>query len=209
MTNRLLVLALFSTAATACILPQQGPKSGVVATGDKVAVVDDIKTWTTHEKEKVAETEYTDSDGKVVGKGAVYADKETVHHQKIWYGVQGNEQLADEDFFKITGDQASLDRTLAMRADGKKWQKRGLYTMIGGGVGAIAGFLIPNAILKTGLTTLGGLTVAGGYYMSYYGASEMNPETHAVDRSVADRAANNYNASLGGRTVGLSFGKKF
>ena len=48
----------------------QGPKSGAVASGAPLAVVDDVKVWTTQEKEKVGETEYTDEAGHVIGKSA-------------------------------------------------------------------------------------------------------------------------------------------
>jgi hypothetical protein len=44
--------------------------------------------------------------------------------------------------------------------------------------------------------------------MSWWGAHQMNPETHAVDRSIADRAADRYNASLGG-SAGVSFDRQF
>lgn len=204
-----LALALLTCSTTACLMPKDGPHSGAVATGAPLAVVDDVKVWTTTSKEKVAETEYTDENGHVVGKGAVYQDKETVHTQKIWYPVQGTEQLSDEDFFKIAGDQASLDRTLAMREDGKKWQKRGIGTMIGGGVGMIASWFIPNAPVRLGLSVLGGLALSGGYYMTWMGAHELNPETHAVDRSIADRAAAQYNQSVGSGRVGVSIAKHF
>src|ERR1700744_5783619 len=137
-TLSILSLTLLASTTAACIVPPEGPKPGAVASGAQLAVVDDIKTWTTPSKEKVAEVEHTDEDGHVIGKSAVYQDKEEVHHQKIWYGVQGTEQLSDEDFFKIAQDQKSLDDTLAMREHGKKMQHRGIGTMIGGGVGLVA-----------------------------------------------------------------------
>ena len=40
--------------------------------------------------------------------------------------MQGTQQLADEDFFKIAGDKSALDETLAMRENGKKWNHRGI-----------------------------------------------------------------------------------
>jgi hypothetical protein len=42
--------------------------------------------------------------------------------------------------------------------------------------------------------------------MTYWGAHQLNPETHAVDRSVADRAAIQYNQKVGG---GVSLNKDF
>lgn len=201
-------LALLATTAGACIMAPQGPKSGAVASGAPLAVVDDVKVWTTQEKEKVGETEYKDENGQVFGKSTTYQDKQVTHSMKVWYPVQGNEQLSDEDFFHIAGDQKAYDETLAMRTHGKKWQRRGVVAMVGGGIGMVASFFISNAPVKVGLSVVGGLVLGGGYYMSYLGAHEMNPETHAVDRSLADRAANQYNAHLG-QVGGLSMGKQF
>jgi hypothetical protein len=205
--NRMIVLALLIPAG--CLLPAaSAPKSGVVATGEPLNVVDDVKVWTTTRKEKVAETEYKDADGHTIGTGAVYADKTQVHAMKIWYPVQGAQQLADEDFFKIAGDQQALGDTLALRENGRKWNHRGIGMMIGGAVAAIAGFAIDNTTAKSILMYGGGLTVAGGYYAAYYGAGQMNPESHAVDRSVAERDAGQYNTHLG-HTVGMAVSKSF
>ncbi len=200
-----LTLAAISTG---CLVPKDGPRTGAVATGAQLAVVDDLKVWTTTSKEKVAETEYRDESGRAIGTASTYEDRTTVHTAKIWYPVQGTEQLSDEDFFRIAGDQRALDETIALRENGRTWNRRGIGFMAGGVVGMIAGFFVSNAGLRTGLVTLGGLSVSGGYYMSWWGARQMNPETHAVDRSVADRAANLYNASLGA-TGGVSLNKTF
>lgn len=208
---RSVTLSLFATlAVTGCfILPDaQAPKTGAVATGDPLGVVDDLKVWTTTSKEKVAETTYTDENGKEIGKGTTYADKTEVHTAKVWYLVQGPERIDDEDFFKIAGDNDSLQRTQEMRAEAKKWNTRGKYTMIGGAVGVIAGFFVPQPLVRTLLLTGGGLAVSGGWYMSYWGAKQFEPEVHAVDRSVADRAAKNYDQNLG-HSAGVSMSKSF
>ncbi len=194
-------------SSTGCLIAAQAPKSGVVASGEQLAVVDDIKTWTTTHKEKVGETEYTDSDGNVIAKGTTYADKTETHQMKIWYPVQGPQQLADEDFFGITGDKAAQDQTLAMRADGEKWSHRGIGIMAGGAVVAIVGYLIGNSTASPIMEIGGSVAVAGGYGAAAYGAREMNPETHAVDRSIAERDANKYNQQLG-HTVGINVLKK-
>jgi len=204
-----LVIMAFSAAIFGgCLLPAKGPKSGVVASGHPLAVVDDVKVWTTTQKEQVGETEYKDAQGNVIGTGTSYEDKTTVHSAKIWYPVQGTEQLADEDFFKIAGDQKALEETLELRASGKKWNRRGMYTMAGGVVGMIVGYFVPQQTVRTVLVVGSGLTVGGGYYMSMWGARQMNPETHAVDRSVADRAATQYNQGLG-QAVGVNVSRKF
>jgi hypothetical protein len=208
-TPPLLVLA--SVLATGCLMPKDGPAAGtVVATGQPLAVVDDVKVWTTTSKEKTAEVQYTDENGRNIGKADVYEDKTHVHTKKIWYPVQGNQQLADEDFFRIAGDEAAANETLSMRENGRKWHRRGLFTMGGGLVAMIGSYFIPYdyPYLRTGVA-LGGLVGLGaGYYMSYWGAHQMNPETHAVDRSIAERAAHNYNQKIG-TSVGVSLNKTF
>lgn len=192
-----------------CLMPRSGPRAGAaVPTGQPLAVVDDLKVWTTTSKEKVAEAEYHDENGNKIGSASVYEDRTQVHTMKIWYPVQGNEQLADEDFFRIAGEQKAADETLAMRANGKKWHRRGIGTLGGSVVAMIASYFIPNVGVRTGLM-LGGLVgMSAGYYMTYWGAHQMNPETHAVERSIAERAAIQYNQNLG-RVGGISLNKSF
>jgi hypothetical protein len=200
------IALVLCVALTGCIFPDaKSPATGAVATGEQLNVVDDVKVWTTTSKEKVGETTYKDSTGAVVGTSDTYAEKTHVHAMKVWYPVQGTEQLADEDFFRIANDQKALDATLDMRADGKKWNRRGKITMIAGGVAFIAGIFVPNTIGRTVLMGGGGLAVSGGWYMSYWGAKQMDPENHAVDRSIAERAARSYNQQL----VGVSASKSF
>lgn len=190
------------------VLPDaRSPATGAVATGAPLAVVDDVKVWTTTYQEKVGETVYRDARGNTVGTADTYAERTRVHSMKVWYPVQGGEQLADEDFFRIAGDQAALDETLRLRERGKTWNTRGKITMGVGVVGFVAGLFVPNPVGRTVLMTGGSLAVSGGWYMAYWGAKQMSPETHAVDRSIAERAAHSYNQNLG--TVGVSVGKPF
>ncbi|HSD91004.1 MAG TPA: hypothetical protein VLB44_25955 [Kofleriaceae bacterium] len=204
----LVLIASIASLATGCLMPKNGPKAGVVPTGQPLAVVDDVKVWTTTYKEKVAEAEYRDADGNKVGTASVYEDRTQVHTMPIWYPVQGSQQLADEDFFRIAGDTEHEQETLAMRENGRKWHKRGIITLGVSVVAMIGSYFVPNPALRTGLvlgTTAG---VLGGYYMTYWGAHQMNPETHAVDRSFAERAAMQYNQQLG-HVGGLSLNKNF
>jgi hypothetical protein len=189
-------------------MPKNGPRAGAVATGEPLAVVDDVKVWTTTYKEKVAEAEYRDENGKKIGTAAVYEDRTQVHTQPIWYPVQGRTQLADEDFFRIAGDQQALEQTLEMRANGRKWRKRGMITLGAGVVGLIASYFVPNPTGRIALSLGSTVAFCGGYYMTYWGAHQLNPETHAVDRSVADRAAQQYNQQLG-HVGGVSLNKNF
>jgi hypothetical protein len=190
------------------VLPDaKAPTSGAVATGEPLAVVDDVKVWTTTSKEKVGETVYKDSTGSTVATADVYQDKTQVHSMKVWYPVQGTQQLPDEDFFRIAGDQNALTETGKMRDSARTWNSRGKITMLVGAVGFVAGYFVPSALGRTLLMTGGGLAVSGGWYMAYWGAKQMEPENHAVDRSIAERAARQYNQGLG--TVGVSMSKPF
>lgn len=200
-----MLLALATLPACMIFPDAERPKMSAVATGEPVAVVDDVKVWTTTSKEKVGETVYKDSSGQTFATADRYEDKTQVHSMKIWYPVQGNAQLSDEEFFKITGDQEALNETLSLRASGKKWNTRGKITLGVGAVGFVASFFVPNPIGKTALMAGGGLAMTGGWYMMYWGAKQMDPEAHAVDRSIAERAAKNYNGQL----VGVSATKSF
>lgn len=204
-----LVLSLSVAALGGCfILPDaKAPATGAVATGAPLSVVDDVKVWTTTHQEKVGETVYKDSRGNTVGTADTYAERTQVHSMKVWYPVQGAEQLSDEDFFRIAGDQRALDETLRMRERARTWNKRGKITMAAGVVGFVAGLFVPHPIGRSVLITGGGLAVSGGWYMAYWGAKQMQPENHAVDRSIAERAAHGYNQNLD--TVGVSVGKPF
>ncbi len=208
MSRIALVLATLSLSLTGCLMPKNGPHGGAVPTGEPLAVVDDVKVWTTTYKEKVAEAEYKDESGHTVGTASVYEDRTQVHTQPIWYPVQGSAQLADEDFFRIAGEKSALDETLAMRASGRTWRKRGMITLAGGVVGLIASYFVPNPTGRLALTLGSTVAFAGGYYMTYWGAHQLNPETHAVDRSIADRAAIQYNQQLG-HVGGVSLNKQF
>jgi len=205
--SRFALVLVATFAASGCLMPKSGPRAGAaVPTGEQLAVVDDVKVWTTTYKEKVAEAEYRDAAGNKVGTAAVYEDRTQVHTTPIWYPVQGRSQLADEDFFRIAGDQPSLDETLAMRENGRKWRTRGMITLGVSIAGLLGSYFVPNPTARVALSLGATVGFCGGYYMTYWGAHQLNPETHAVDRSVADRAAVQYNQKVGG---GVSLNKNF
>ncbi len=201
-----------------CLLPDaQRPKTGAVATGEPLAVVDDVKTWTTTSKEKVGESVVKDANGNTIGTVDNYQEKTHVHTMKVWYGFQGAQQLPDEDFFRISGDAQAVDATEKARQVALKRNHDGKLVMLGGGIGLVAGLALAvagNSAGSSALTTVGELVdvagllaLSGGWYLAHAGASMMTPEYHAVDRSQAERDALQYNQRAG--TVGLSVGKKF
>jgi hypothetical protein len=206
-----LALSMVFTAAAlgGCLMPEaKSPATGAVATGEPLHVVDDVKVWTTTQKEKVGETVYKDGSGRTIGTADNYEERTQVHSMKVWYPVQGGAQLADEDFFRIAGDGGALDATEKMRANARRWNRRGKYMILGGAVATIGGFFVPNTIGRSLVITGGTLTMSGGWGLAYWGSRQMEPEVHAVDRSIAERAARSYNDRLGdgqGVAVGKSF----
>ena len=208
MSRFALALAVAAVSLTGCLMPKSGPRSGAVPTGEPLAVVDDVKVWTTTYNEKVGEAEYRDGSGNKIGSASIYEERTQVHTAPIWYPVQGRGQLSDEDFFRIAGDEQSLSETLELRETGRKWRKRGMITLGVGVVGLLGSYFVPNPYARLGLSLGSTAAFLGGYYMTYWGAHQLNPETHAVDRSVADRAAIQYNARLSGGG-GVSLGKRF
>jgi hypothetical protein len=193
---------------SACSLGVRGPQGGAVKTGERVAVVDDVRVWTTQYQEHTGTTEHRDGDGNVVGTSDTYRDRTAVHRKKIWYPVQGKEQLRDEDFFKITGDEISMKKAQEHRESGRLYSGLGMAGMLVGIAGMIAGrvAMADNQSLGIGLYCGGGIVGLAGAYSFYVGREMQSPESHAVDRSVADTAARDYNRQLGA-SVGI--GRKF
>ena len=211
-----LSLALASTALAGCLLPDaKNPATGAVATGEPLAVVDDVKTWTTTSKEKVGESVVKDSNGNTIGTVDNYQERTHVHSMRVWYGFQGQQQVPDEDFFRIAGDKDAVDATEKARQAAISRNHTGKLVMLGGGVGVVAGIVLyaagsGNQTLQTvgGLVDLAGLlALTGGWYLAHSGAVMMTPEYHAVDRSQAERDANMYNQRA--HAVGLGIGKRF
>jgi hypothetical protein len=217
MRNGPMYVVILSSLLGGCfIVPDASrPRTGAVATGEPLAVVDDVKTWTTTSKEKVGESVVKDENGNTLGTVESYQDKTTVHSMKVWYPFQGNEQLSDEDFFRIAADQRAIDDTEKARQNAIKWNTRGKYTLGAGVVGFVGGLVLGYAAPSVGVVAPlvelgGGLAMSAGWTMAYYGARQMQPEVHAVDRSMAERDAMQYNQNLGGgRTVGMGVSHSF
>jgi hypothetical protein len=204
------VAALLTCFTIGCVPGAGGPKPGAIPTGDRVAVVDDVVRWTTAYDEKVAHTDYTNADGETVGGKDTYVTKHEEHAKAVWYPVQGRQQLADEDFFKITGDAESQKLTTDLRARGRRY----LVLGTGGMVVGIASMLVGEYAFRSNRTAMigfmlgGSITGLAGLYGFYRGREMVSPTEHAVDRSIADQDAASYNAKLGrGASLNLLRGK--
>jgi len=197
MTNSISAAALAVTLV-GCLPGPGGPRPGAVSTGDRLAVVDDVKTWTTQYQEKTGETDVKDADGNVVYTKEHYQTRNEQHAKKIWYPVQGREQINDEDLFKLSKDDAALKATQDMHSTGRTYATVGVAGMLIGIGGMIAGkFIGEGGSLSIGLYSGGAIVGLVGAYGYYRGYEMQSPDEHAVDRSVAETAAQRYNAQLG------------
>ena len=202
-------IAFSALCVAGCLPGPRGPQSGAVATGERVAVVDDLKRWTTTYDEKVGETDHRNADGDVVGTSEHYRTRKQQHSKLIWYPVQGRSQITDEDFFRITGNTTALERSEAMRAKGRRYAALGTGGMLLGIASMIAArFVTDNTGVMIGLYSGGSIVGLAGAYGFKVGWELQDPENHAVDRSQAELDARRYNAGLP-RGPSLNVGGRF
>jgi len=202
-------IAISALCIAGCLPGPRGPSSGAVATGERVAVVDDVKRWTTTYDEKVGSTDYKNADGEVVGSSERYATRKQQHSKLIWYPVQGRSQITDEDFFRITGNSTALERSEAYRAKGRRYAAVGTGAMILGIASMIAArFVTDNQGLMIGLYSGGAIVGLAGGYGFMRGWEMQHPDNHAIDRSQAELDARRYNAGLP-RGPSLGVGGRF
>lgn len=182
---------------TGCLPGPGGPKPGAIPTGQRLAIVDDVRTWTTQYQEKTGETEYKNSSGETVGTAEHYRERTQLHAKRIWYPVQGRHQINDEDFFRFVGNKEALAATEAMHAKGRLYAALGLGGMAVGIVATIAArFVSSNTGVQVGFYTGGAIFGTAGVYGFYRGREMQSPDSHAVDRSVGELDADRYNRSL-------------
>ncbi len=199
------LLALLPIFATGCMLwpGANTPALGAKATGEPLLVVDDVKVETKVTRDKVGELRFQDQAGQTVARGDIYANQRHTTAQLVWLPAQGTEVIADEDFFRIAGDQAAVDRSRARRERFQRWNRRGKIFAIAGVAAVVGAIFLPNPA-KTLVVVGGGAAVATGWYVSLWSHQQVKPEHHAVEREEAVMAAQRYN-----KTLGLSASRSF
>src|SRR5690348_5188730 len=85
------LILLASLSLPACLPEVKSPATNAPATGEPLAIVDDVRTWTTTYKEKVGDTVYKDESGRTIGTAETYQDRTAVHSVQVWYPVQGRQ----------------------------------------------------------------------------------------------------------------------
>jgi hypothetical protein len=189
-------VAISAVFMMGCLPGPPGPRNGAVPTGERVAVVDDVKQWTTTYREKVGDSEVKNANGEVIYTKEDYQDRTQLHSKKVWYPVQGRNQITDEDFFRLTGDGESLRLSAELRHRGRVYTALGTGAMVLGIAATIAARFVDDQKLQIGLYSGGGIAGLAGGYAFLRGWEMQSPDEHAIDRSIADIDAQRYNAKL-------------
>jgi hypothetical protein len=193
----LLAGALWGLAGCATL-----PVTGTQATGEPVAVDSRLHTFQYTTQEKVGEVQYRDANGNSAGTSTVYADRVHTGQALVWKTYQGQSPLDDEDFFRITGDQATAQEIRESRETGILLNKIG-WIGVAVGAAAIVGYLALTRSNDPGVQsagygagTLGSVAAAGGGGLIWWGILKAKAEhpVNDVDRASADAAA--YNRKL-------------
>jgi hypothetical protein len=196
MTRVVVAVALAVVASAGCVIPSaKPPVTGVRATGEPLGVFKDSRVELTPTVVVVDPLLANAHEVRLVASST-----------PVWYPLQGDTRLVDEDFFAIAGDTEALAATKRMRDRGALWNRRGKYAMVGGAIVAVGGFFVPNRYVRSTAIVGGLVGISGGFVLAFWGDRQMSPELHAVDRSVAERAARRYNEQRG---LGIAVARSF
>jgi hypothetical protein len=127
-------------------------------------------------REQVGTVQYTNSAGQNAGSAAVYADRTVNTSRLLWRPYQGDQPIADEDFFRFVGDEPAAAASRAYRRRGKILVRLGIGATIAGAGAVIAG-------VATDIPTLwiaGAVGAGVGPSMAYFGYAYLHPEAHAM-----------------------------
>jgi len=168
------------------------PATGVAASGEMLKVQYSSGTGTYVSNDVVSTTVHKDSDGNEVGSSDTYQEREHQFQWQDWKYFQGREELDEQDFYRIAGDQEAADKIEKHRASASKKMRIGVPIAVAGLVASIALTVIGTSTDKPSLTTIGYLggstaTSVGGLVW-YWGAADMK-KAHLLPQSRADKNA--------------------
>jgi hypothetical protein len=186
------------------------------ATGEKLSVYDKAVARTGVERSRAGEDEIRDATGRVVATNTRYTDKEVHWTEHDWYGMQGGVRIDDESFFRIAGDDKTVEAYKTYHQDGSsRATGAGIVAGIGLGlVGAgIAGYVLdpPKEDPVTfhtkggGFRTLGAVSMGLGGFTTVFALVALfsgRSKAAATDERLVDdpqharAAAQRYNARL-------------
>lgn len=185
------------------------PASGVASSGDTLRVQYSSGTGTYVSNDVVSTTVHKDSDGNEVGSSDTYEAREHQYQWSDWKYFQGREELDEQDFYRIAGDQEATDTIEQHRARAAKKMRIGVPIAVAGFVATIALSVIGKATDKPALSTIGYLggstaTSVGGLVW-YWGANDMK-KRHLLPSSRADKNADVIEDCKEGRCVRMRGG---
>ncbi|MDB4960197.1 MAG: hypothetical protein JWP01_196 [Myxococcales bacterium] len=167
------------------------PRTGVAATGQRLAIVESTETW--RQRDNVGEVRVEDEHGQRLATGDVYATR--AHFKTTWTAVQGNVKISDEDFFRIAGEPSALEKTQRWRDSNLRSNRLGRKLLLGGFVGGLAGLLLPGIEAKV-VVAVAGLSVATcGLHLMMW--SHERQQQHVIPVWDAQDIADRYNRKRG------------
>jgi len=184
------ICSVATTIALGACVPN--PATDVAASGETLRVQYSTGTGTYVSNDVVSTTVHKDADGNEVGSSDTYQPTEHAYQWSDWKYFQGREELDEQDFYRIAGDQEAADKVAGIRAGAAKKMKYGAVIATAGIVAglAFAGFgqSRDNASFNTLGYTLGSVASTGGLLVWYWGSNQMNKKHH-LPSSRADQNA--------------------
>ena len=184
------ICSVATTIALAGCVPN--PATDVAASGETLKVQYSSGTGSYVSNDVVSTTVHKDADGKEVGSSDTYQPVEHSYQWNDWKYFQGREELDEQDFYRIAGDQEAADKIAGIRASASKKMKVGATVAAAGIVAGLVfaglGQSRDNASFNTLGYSLGTAVGTGGLLVWYWGSNEMK-KPHHLPSSRADQNA--------------------
>lgn len=170
----------------------RAPPSGVLPSGEPLAVREVTKARTSMVDREVGKVQYRTANGSNAGTASIYEQVPVTTYTTNWFLFQGENTIDDVDFYKIAGDAALTKKAQAYRSSGLVFTWLGIGLAVAGS-GTTVGLSLADAgpIAWSGVVGL-----AAGMVLAFIGQYRLDPEHHAVNSVTAINTANAYNQRL-------------
>jgi len=179
-------ILVVSLCASGCV---SEVRAGGTSTGAPLRIETRLHSESFGTREQVGTVQYTNSAGQNAGTAAIYENRTVTVTKMLWRPFQGDEPIADEDFFRFVGDTPAAESSHAYRRRGR-WMVR---IGVGASVLGAAGMIFFGAIdknLNLFLVGCGGLML--GPSIAYFGFAYQHPDNHAMSLSRAQEVLQRY-----------------
>jgi hypothetical protein len=188
------------------------PEPVATPNGQPLSVREHTETQQYTVKEKVGEVEYKNQSGQKIGSSDVYQNKVKTVEYQVWHAYQGNQQISDDDLYRIAQDEKAAREVQSKRETGVFLNRLGLGGLALGVLAAGAGYALASQqsvgddpTLSRGLLYGGLITASAGGILTWVGIAKARSE-HPLEQQRAVQAADNYNLRLGGGTTTTTAG---